>query len=117
MLEFDEVVVCVDYSKSQIIERLRYIERHAIQFEKERKKKRDKSLLCIAVFWIGHKLSYDNEKHIQIRKKLRIQTPASGTDGSEYYDVYAVTRHGELLNFSEYLTLPAQFQSTHVVFF
>ncbi len=65
ILDFDKVEICKDLSKADIISKLAAVKAEAEDFEKTNQ---DQSVFAVSIVWVGYKLSYNVQHHLEIFK-------------------------------------------------
>ena len=110
VFKFNEVKVCTNLAKQQVIEELAKLEEKADIFEEEKLKGERFGVFAIGIVWIGHTLNTDIDKHNDILKRLRVTKP-----DPDYVQWYELTSLGEPICVNEYATSIASRPSTHVL--
>ena len=113
LLGFDEVEVCKDYTKKQIISKLAEAKQKSQAFKSD---DNPTTVFTLAVVWIGFKLDIDQPNQLELLQQLA-EDIEEGEDGTPYGHFYALTKSGEMINLVEYTVDIVEKASTQAILF
>ena len=96
-LNFNEVEVCVNWSKAKIIEKLTELKEKAMTFQKAHYGGKETLVICIVS--VGNRIDPFIKEHKILLQEFEVEV--SGQNEGDYEDFFELTHDGEILNLNE----------------